>query len=207
MRRTKSSTRWLKEHFSDPYVAKAKKEGYRSRAIYKLIELQEKHTIFVPGQTVVDLGAAPGSWSQYIAKIVGRKGLVIALDLLSFDPINNVTNLQGDFTEEDTYQELLALLNDKLVNCIVSDMLSNATGIKKVDQLKSIYLVECVVEFANKILVQDGSVLIKVLQGPGFEEIVKDLKTHFTSVATKKPKASRARSKEVYLFAKGFKGR
>ncbi len=205
MVRTKSSKRWLKEHFSDPFVVKAQKDGYRSRAVYKLIELQNRYKIIKKNSTIVELGSAPGSWSQYIAEILDGEGKIVAVDLLDFDEIPGVDFIKGDFTSEDVYKSLMDLFPCSSVDCIVSDMLPNSTGIKKVDQLKSIQLVEEVIDFALKTLKCNGNLLVKVLQGPGFEEMVRNLRKIFCKVSSQKPMASRARSIEVYLLAIGFK--
>ena len=205
MFRNKSSRRWLKEHFTDPYVIKAQKEGYRSRAVYKLIELQNKYKIIKNNSIVIDLGAAPGSWSQYIQKILNSHGKLIAVDLLKMEVIEGVDYIQGDFTSEEVYEKLTNYLPHGGANCIVSDMLPNATGIKQVDQLRSIQLVEEIVEFALSSLKAEGNLLVKVLQGPGFEEIVSRLRRYFVKVSVQKPKASRERSIEMYLLAIGFK--
>lgn len=201
MQRSKSSKRWLKEHFSDPFVQKARKEGYRSRAVYKLLEIQEKHRIVNNGDIVVELGAAPGSWTEVVAKIVGKQGKIFALDLLDFHPVDNTEIIQGDFNDDKIYHLLLEKVKGSEVSCILSDMLPNATGIKKVDQFKSVAMAEDVIEFAHRVLGDGGNLLLKVLQGPGFEDLVRILRSNFAKVAIKKPKASRDRSQEVYLLA------
>lgn len=203
---SKSSDRWLKEHFSDPYVKQAQQEGYRSRAVYKLIEIDDRDRLLRPGITVVDLGAAPGGWSQIASKRVGKNGTVIALDLLPIEPIPNVHILQGDFTEPDVLQQVLALLPDK-VDVILSDMAPNMSGHDSVDVPRAMYLVELAFDFALTHLRTDGSLLMKIFQGEGFQEFYAILKRHFKMTAIRKPKASRGRSREIYVLAKGFKGR
>lgn len=206
MARSKTSNQWLKEHFSDPYVIQAKKQGYRSRAVYKLIELQESNQLFTRGDTVLDIGAAPGSWSQYVAKEVGHSGRVLSLDLLEFDNIPGVDSLVGDFTDEHIYTKLIQMLDGKYADCVLSDMLPNSTGIKLVDQLKAESLLEATIDFSLQVLKKDsGKLVAKALQGPGFADIVRKLREKFTKVKIKKPKASRARSQEVYLLALGYR--
>lgn len=202
MPRSKSSQRWLKEHFSDPYVQKAQREGYRSRATYKLLEIQQRTPIFKKGMTVVDLGAAPGGWSQVIAQWVGEQGLVIALDKLEMAPLDNVTFIQGDFIEEDTLNELLRVLDGKKVNVVVSDMAPNTSGTKSVDQPRMIYLAELALDFALQHLTPSGTFLVKVFQGEGFEAFLKMVRANFKQVLIRKPKASRGRSSEVYLVGR-----
>ena len=207
MARSKSSADWLKEHFNDEYVQLSQKEGYRSRAVYKLIELQDKYNIINPGDTVVELGAAPGSWTQYIAKLVGKKGQVIALDLLQMNPIPGVTLIQGDFMDDMVYQELLEQEGSNGINCILSDMRENTTGVEKVDQLKAMHLSECIVDFAMTSLSNGGRLLFKAFQGPGFDNLLSDLKKNFSKVSVRKPDASRSRSKELFILAVGYSGK
>lgn len=205
MAKTKSSKRWLKEHFSDPYVEKAKLEGYRSRAAYKLLEIHEKHTLFLPGMTVVDLGAAPGGWSQVAKALVGAKGRVFALDRLTLHPIPGVTFLQGDFTELTVLDGLMKILEGQRVDIVLSDMAPNMTGISSVDQLQSTYLVELALDFACQTLVKGGILLCKLFHGKGFDDFVMTLRKRFLEVKMCKPAASRRRSSEVYALARGFK--
>ena len=206
MSRSKTSKRWLREHFDDVYVKKAQQDGYRSRAAYKLLELQEKDRLIKPGMTVLDLGAAPGGWSQVAAKLVGHKGMVIASDILSIDPIAGVEFLQGDFQEEEVYQKLLEIIGDRPVDLVISDMAPNMSGVDAVDQPRAMYLAELALEMATQVLKQDGVFVVKVFQGAGFQEYRKALQGRFTSLTTRKPEASRPRSKEIYLLAKGFRG-
>lgn len=205
MARTKSSSRWLKEHFDDPYVKRAQKEGYRSRAVYKLQELQERYKLITPGMFVVDLGAAPGGWSQYAVKVLGEKGRVVAMDILPMDPIAGVTMLQGDFREQEVLDQLLALLDGEKVDLILSDMAPNMSGTDIIDQPRAMYLAELGLEFARQVLRPEGDLLMKVFQGSGTEEFFKELKRAFTKISFRKPKASRARSAEVYVLARGYK--
>lgn len=199
---SKSSRRWLNEHFSDTYVKQAQQEGYRSRAVYKLLELQERDKIFKPGMTIVDLGAAPGGWSQIVTKLVGSKGRVIAMDILPMEPIAGVEFIQGDFSEEAVLDQLLACLGDSKVNWVISDIAPNMSGIDSVDQPKSIFLAELALDFATRVLDEKGGFVVKVFQGEGFDEFLKMVRGYFKKVAIRKPKASRGRSREVYIVAK-----
>lgn len=202
MAKSKSSKNWLDEHFSDSYVKQSKVDGYRGRAAYKLIELNDKYRLFSKGQSVVDLGAAPGGWSQVLTRILGDNGKIFALDILDIDPIAGVDFIQGDFTEDQPYQDLLALTEGKPINWVISDMAPNMSGNKTTDQAKSLYLVELAVDFADQVLEKNGSFLAKVFQGNGFDNLVNDLKKKYKSVVIKKPNSSRARSSEVYVVAK-----
>ena len=205
MVQSKSSKRWLQEHFSDPYVQKAQKEGYRSRAAYKLLEIQEKDPLIRPGMVVIDLGAAPGSWSQLIARWVGHRGRVLALDILPMDPLPDVEFLQGDFQDEQILLALLQKLGDAQVDWVVSDMAPNMSGVDAVDQPRSMYLAELALDFAKQVLKPDGAFLVKVFQGTDSETFIRHVRQHFKQVQIRKPKASRSRSREVYLVARGFK--
>jgi len=204
-KRSSSSRQWLKEHFSDVYVKQAQKSGYRSRAVYKLQEIHERDCLFKPGMIVIDLGAAPGGWSQLISKLVGKKGRVIALDILPMDPIPNVEFILGDFSEDSLQQQLLTTLGESRPDWVISDIAPNLSGIDAVDQSKSMYLAEIVLEFSLRILPKDGGFLIKVFQGDGFEDFLKAVRSHFKKVLIRKPKASRGRSREIYLVAQGRK--
>ncbi|HLA75471.1 MAG TPA: 23S rRNA (uridine(2552)-2'-O)-methyltransferase RlmE [Gammaproteobacteria bacterium] len=204
MSRTKSSSRWLKEHFDDPYVKRAQQEGYRARAVYKLLEINDQDHILRPGMSVVDLGAAPGGWSQVAARIVGEKGRVIALDILPMEPINRVEVLQGDFTEQAVLDSLLNTLAGAKVDLVMSDMAPNISGMRSVDQPRAMYLAELALDLARKVLAPGGDLLIKVFQGGGFDELYKELRLSFKQVIVRKPKASRPRTREVYLLARGF---
>lgn len=205
MARSKSSSRWLKEHFDDEYVRRAQQEGYRSRAIFKLIEIQQKDHILKPGMTVIDLGAAPGGWSEYALKMVGRSGRVVALDILPMDPIEGVHIIQGDFREDAPYAELLEIIGENGADLVMSDMAPNISGMQAVDIPRSYHLAELALELANGVLKPGGSLLVKLFQGEGFDAYNRSLKQGFTRVVMRKPKASRARSRELYALATGFK--
>ena len=195
----------MQEHFQDEYVKKAQALGYRSRAVFKLIEIQEKDKIIRPGMNIVDLGAAPGGWSEYARKLIGKNDKVIALDLLEIEPIPGVEFIQGDFREDEVLEKLYKVLDGQPVHLLLSDMAPNISGNKEMDQPRSIYLGELALDAANSILVKGGTFLIKMFQGAGFDEYMNQVKQQFNSVVIRKPKASRARSNEVYILAKGFK--
>ncbi|MBQ0711527.1 MAG: 23S rRNA (uridine(2552)-2'-O)-methyltransferase RlmE [Porticoccus sp.] len=205
MGRSKSSQRWLQEHNSDQYVKRSQLEGYRSRASYKLIELDNKDRLFKPCMTVVDLGAAPGGWSQVAAKLVGTKGRVVASDILPMDSIADVDFVQGDFTEESVLSEILDVLGGDLADLVISDMAPNMSGMRAVDQPKAMYLVELALDLACQILKPGGDFVAKVFHGEGFDELLQQVRGKFERVVTRKPDASRSRSREVYLVAKGLK--
>ncbi len=205
MARSRSSHRWLKEHFDDEFVRRAQAEGWRSRAVYKLQEINERDRLLKPGTTLVDLGAAPGGWSQYAARLLGERGRVLALDILPMDVLAGVDFIQGDFREETVFAQLLATLAGTPVDLVISDMAPNTSGLKAVDQPKQMYLVELALDFARQTLRPGGDFLVKVFQGEGFDALLKDLRADFGSVATRKPKASRARSAELYLLARNFR--
>jgi len=201
MARSKSSGRWLREHFDDEYVQRAQREGWRSRAVYKLEELDQKYRLLKPGMTVVDLGAAPGGWSQYAAKLLGAKGQIFALDILPMEPLPGVTFIEGDFRDEAVLGQLKALLGDRPIDLVMSDMAPNISGVGVVDQARTMYLVELAVEFARDMLRPGGTFVSKVFQGEGFDALVLSLRKDFAKVSVRKPKASRPRSREVYLVA------
>lgn len=201
-----SSKRWLKEHFDDSYVQRAQKEGYRSRACYKLLEIQEKDRLVKPGMTVVDLGSAPGGWSQVAANLVGHNGRVIASDILPMDSLAGVDFVLGDFTEESVLHEILALIGDSPVDLVISDMAPNMSGMPAVDQPRSMYLVELALDLARQVLKPGGAFLAKVFQGEGFDPLLQEMRTNFLTVQSRKPAASRSRSREVYQLCKGFRG-
>lgn len=205
VKKSDSSRRWLKEHFDDPYVKMAQQAGYRSRAVYKLIEIQERDRLFKPGMTVVDLGAAPGGWSQVLVKWVHPKGKVIAMDLLAMEPIEGVTFIQGDFTENDAPERLLGMLEGGRVDWVLSDMAPNMSGYDSVDIPRSIYLSELALDFALQVLTPTGGLLMKVFQGEGFDAFLMTIRKTFQKVAIRKPKASRERSREVYILASTLK--
>ena len=204
-KRTASSTRWLKEHFEDLYVQKAQKLGLRSRAVFKIEEIQQRDRLIRSGMTVVDLGAAPGGWSQYAVEQVGDKGRVIACDLLPMDPIAGVDFLQGDFRDEAVLAALLERVGDGKVDVVMSDMAPNMSGTLAVDQPRSMYLVELALDMCRQVLAADGSFVVKVFQGVGSEEYLKAVRGMFKTVRVRKPDSSRARSREVYIVATGFK--
>ncbi|MFK0570054.1 23S rRNA (uridine(2552)-2'-O)-methyltransferase RlmE [Endozoicomonas sp.] len=206
MARSKSSGRWLKEHFDDHYVKQSQKDGWRSRASYKLLEIQEKDKILRPGSKVVDLGAAPGGWSQVAVQLVGDKGRIVASDILPMDGIAGVDFVQGDFTEELVLEQILATIGADKVDLVISDMAPNMSGALSVDQPNAMYLVELALELSRQVLREGGVLLAKVFQGEGFDACLKDIKTSFGKVQTRKPAASRTRSREVYLLASGFRG-
>jgi 23S rRNA (uridine2552-2'-O)-methyltransferase len=206
MKRSKSSRRWLDRHFKDEFVQKSQKEGFRSRAVYKLQEIQERDRLIKPGQLVVDLGAAPGGWSQYAMQLVGSKGRVVAMDILPMDPIDEVSFIQGDFREEAVLAQLQELLEGSKVDLVISDMAPNVTGMAVVDQPRSMYLCELALDFARDCLKPGGGMAVKVFQGEGFDQYMRELREVFNKVVTRKPKASRPKSREVYLVATGFKG-
>jgi 23S rRNA (uridine2552-2'-O)-methyltransferase len=202
--RSKSSGRWLQEHFDDEYVKKAQKDGYRSRAVYKLLEIDEKDQLLKPGMTVVDLGAAPGSWSELAAQRVGEKGRVIALDILPMDSLPGVKFIQGDFREEGPYNALLEALGDSQVDLVMSDMAPNISGMKAVDQPRAMYLAELALELARKVLKPGGDLLVKAFNGEGIDAFKQELRKDFKLLIVRKPKASRPRSPEIYLLARGY---
>lgn len=204
MKRTKSSKRWLQEHFDDVYVKKAQVEGYRSRAVYKLKEVDEKESLLKPGMTVVDLGAAPGGWTQYVSERLQSRGRIVALDILPMDALPDVDFVLGDFREDEVLQKLIDLIPEHSVDLILSDMAPNMSGTTAIDIPRAMYLVELAFDFAEKMLKPGGSMLIKIFHGAGFDELVKQARSSFEKVVIRKPSASRARSKETYLLAKGY---
>lgn len=205
MARSKSSGRWLNEHFNDPYVKKSQQEGYRSRASYKLLEIQKKDQLIKPGMILLDLGAAPGGWSQVAVELVGKKGCVIASDILPMEPLEGVEFIQGDFSEDEAYQQILALLSGRSLDLVISDMAPNMSGIRAVDQPAAMYLVELAMDLAEKILTPGGNFVTKIFQGEGFDELLREARNRFDSAVIRKPDASRARSREIYLVAKGLR--
>lgn len=205
MARSKSSQRWLKEHFDDPYVKMAQKDGYRSRASYKLLEIQDKDKILRPGMTVVDLGSAPGGWSQVTSRIIGDKGTLIASDILPMDSIADVTFIQGDFTEDKVFEQILTAINNNPVHLVISDMAPNMSGIRTADQAGAMYLCELALDLASRVLRPGGDFLIKIFQGDGFDVYLKEVRSRFEKVQIRKPLSSRDRSREQYLLARGFK--
>jgi 23S rRNA (uridine2552-2'-O)-methyltransferase len=205
MGRSKSSSRWMAEHFEDEYVKMAQAQGYRSRAVFKLKEIQEKDQLIKPGMNIVDLGAAPGGWSQFARQLLGKKNKLIALDILPMDALEGVDFIQGDFREESVMEQLFIALEGLPVDLVMSDMAPNISGNKGVDQPRAIYLGELALDTAKTVLTKNGSFLVKLFHGEGFEAIHSEIQRSFTKVAIRKPKASRPRSNEVYILAKGFK--
>ncbi len=204
MARSKTSSQWLQEHFSDIYVQKAQQLGYRSRAAFKLLEIQKKDRIIKPGMFVVDLGAAPGGWSQVARQFVGKKGKIVALDILEMDSLAQVEFVHGDFTDQRTLDKLLVCLNNQSPDLVISDMAPNISGVKVVDNAKALHLVELAVDLADEVLKPGGNLLLKVFQGQGFDAFYKQLRTKYKNIITRKPDSSRARSAEIYLLAKGL---
>jgi 23S rRNA (uridine2552-2'-O)-methyltransferase len=202
-KRSKSSARWLAEHANDEFVKRAQKEGWRSRAVFKLAQIQASERLLRPGMRCVDLGAAPGGWSQYAARIVGP-GRIVATDILAMDPIPGVDFVQGDFREEAVLERVLQCLGADKVDLVLSDMAPNMAGIDAVDQPRSMHLAELALEFADRVLAPGGDLLVKLFQGAGFDQIIKDTRSRYGRVMTKKPKASRSRSSEIYLLARQF---
>ncbi|MBS1228702.1 MAG: ribosomal methyltransferase RrmJ/FtsJ [Proteobacteria bacterium] len=205
MKRTRTSNAWLREHVNDPYVQRAKAEGYRSRASFKLMEIDDRDHLIRSGEAVVDLGATPGGWSQVAAKRMQGKGRVIALDLLEMDPLHGVEFIQGDFREDEVLAELEKALAGQKVGLVLSDMAPNMSGILLSDQARVMHLAELGLEFSRNWLKPDGAFLVKVFQGYGFEDFVREMRLVFTTVSSRKPDASRDRSAEVYLLGKGLK--
>ena len=194
----------MNEHFDDEYVRRAQQEGYRSRAIYKLMEIQQKDRILKPGMTVIDLGAAPGGWSEYAVGELGGKGRMIALDILPIEPVPGVEFIQGDFREDAVLEQLLELIGDSRADLVISDMAPNISGMEVVDIPRSYYLADLALDLARKVLKPGGGLLVKLFQGEGFDEYQKELKHSFKRVVMRKPKASRARSREIYALAIGY---
>ncbi|MEX2132301.1 MAG: 23S rRNA (uridine(2552)-2'-O)-methyltransferase RlmE [Pseudohongiellaceae bacterium] len=204
MSKSKSSKNWLKEHFGDNYVKRSQQLGYRSRASFKLLEIDQKDHLLRPGMTVLDLGAAPGGWSQVASGKVGSAGRVIASDILAIDPIPGVDFLQGDFTEAEVPDRIRVLIGDSKVDLVLSDMAPNISGVKAIDQPQVMYLAELALELARTQLKEGGGLLVKVFHGEGLDVFQGELKSCFRSVRVRKPDASRARSSEIYLLATGF---
>ena len=206
MSRSKSSGRWLQRHVSDAFVKRAQKEGYRSRAAFKLEELDQADRLLRAGMTVVDLGAAPGGWAQYAARRLAGRGRIVALDILPMEPIPGVEFILGDFTESAVLDSLKAHLTGAPVDLVISDLAPNISGVAASDQAKTIYLAELALEFAAETLKPGGNLLLKTFQGEGYSELHRMMKSRFDKLLTRKPKASRAESREIYLLGKGFRG-
>jgi 23S rRNA (uridine2552-2'-O)-methyltransferase len=203
-KRTKSSARWLAEHANDEFVKRAQKEGWRSRAVFKLAQIQDTERLLRPGIRCVDLGAAPGGWSQYAARIIGGASRIVATDILPMDAIPGVDFVQGDFREAAVLEEVLRCVGADKVDLVLSDMAPNMAGIDAIDQPRSMYLAELALEFADRVLAPGGDLLVKLFQGAGFEQFIRDARARYGRVVTKKPKASRTRSPEIYLLARQF---
>ncbi|SDS04074.1 23S rRNA (uridine(2552)-2'-O)-methyltransferase RlmE [Pseudomonas oryzae] len=206
MKRSKSSSRWLNEHVNDPYVKQAQKDGYRSRAAYKLLELNEKDKLIRPGMLLMDLGSAPGGWSQVAGRLVGDQGRVLASDILPMDSLENVDFIQGDFSDDKVFQQILDKLDGRQPDLIISDMAPNISGVAAADQASSMYLAELVLDMVRQVLKPNGNFAIKIFQGEGSDDYLRDVRSSFEKVVVRKPDASRSRSREVYFVAKGFKG-
>jgi 23S rRNA (uridine2552-2'-O)-methyltransferase len=203
MAKSKSSKRWLSEHFDDEYVKMAQQKGLRSRSAFKLLELQEKYQLVKSGMIVVDLGAAPGGWCQVVQPIVGDSGRVLALDILDIEPVHGVEIIQGDFTEDEPLQALEAVIGNRAVDLVLSDLAPNMSGVATIDQAKAMYLAELALEFTKTHLKPGGDYVVKLFQGTDFDGYVREVRSVFSKVQVRKPKASRPRSREVYLLARG----
>ena len=206
MKKSKSAARWLKDHENDEFVKRARREGYRSRAAYKLLEIQKKHRLLKPGKTVVDLGAAPGGWMQVAAAAVGGSGFVVGLDRLDIEPLPGCTFLQGDFTEDAVLTQLVNLLEGRPVDLVISDMAPNLSGVRDIDQPQAMYLAELAAAFAGKVLEPGGALLVKCFEGEGIDDIRHVIRNNFKRLHNIKPGASRGRSREIYLLGRGFFG-
>jgi len=204
--RSKSSGNWLREHFDDEYVKQSQKDGYRSRAVYKLKEIDEKDRLLKPDSIVIDLGAAPGSWCEYLVRRLKGKGRIIALDILPMDPMEGVEIITGDFLEAEVFDELLNTLGSDRPDLVICDMAPNMSGQQAVDIPRAMYMAELALDLSQQVLKPGGGLLVKLFQGEGFDEYIKQMRMHFSRVVMRKPKASRPRSKEVYGLATGFKG-
>lgn len=206
MARSKTSARWLKEHFDDHYVKLAKQQGWRSRASFKLIEIDDKYRLLKPGARVIDLGSAPGGWSQVASKRMGSGGKIVAVDLLEMDAFADVEFIQGDFTEQAIFDQIMASLDGQKVDLVLSDMAPNISGMAAIDQPRAMYLIELALDLAEQVLKPNGSLLVKAFHGEGFDEWLAMCKQRFSRVQSIKPKASRPRSREIYQLAQGFRG-
>ncbi|WP_422422674.1 23S rRNA (uridine(2552)-2'-O)-methyltransferase RlmE [Pseudomonas sp. GZD-222] len=206
MARSKTSLGWLKEHFNDPYVKKAQKDGYRSRASYKLLEIQEKYRLIRPGMSVIDLGAAPGGWSQVTSRLIGGQGRLIASDILEMDSIPDVTFIRGDFTQDEVLAQILEAVGNSHVDLVISDMAPNMSGTPAVDMPKAMFLCELALDLAARVLKPGGDFVIKIFQGEGFDVYLKDARKKFDKIIMLKPDSSRGRSREQYMLARGYRG-
>lgn len=206
MARSKSSNRWLDEHFNDRFVQQAQKDGLRSRAAYKLEEINKKDRLIKPGQRIIDLGAAPGGWSQWLSQYLAGKAFILATDILPMDALPDVEFIQGDFREDDVFEKILASIGDQGADLVLSDMAPNMSGMDAIDQPKAMYLAELALDLSCRVLGKGGGFVVKVFQGTGFDAYLADCRARFTTVRIRKPEASRDRSREVYIVATGFKG-
>lgn len=206
MSRSKSSGNWLREHFDDEFVKLSQKDGYRSRAVYKLKEIDDKDKLIKPDSVVIDLGAAPGSWSQYVARKLKGKGRILALDILPMEPLDDVEFIQGDFLEENVLNQLLEQLGDDHPDLVISDMAPNMSGMQVVDIPRAMYMADLALDLSQQVLKPGGGLLVKLFQGEGFDDYLNLLKQHFSRLVMRKPKASRNRSREIYALATGFRG-
>ena len=206
MARSKSSGSWLKEHFEDEFVKRSQKEGYRSRAVYKLQEIDEKDHLLKAGMTVIDLGAAPGSWCEYLVRKLKGKGRIIALDILPMEPMDGVEIIEGDFLEDEVFEQLLSTLGDSQPDLVISDMAPNMSGQQAIDIPRAMYMSELALDLSVQVLKPGGGLLVKLFQGEGFDDYIKTVKQQFNRVVMRKPRASRDRSREIYMLATGFKG-
>ena len=206
MARSKSSGSWLKEHFDDEFVKRSQKEGYRSRAVYKLQEIDEKDHLLKAGMTVIDLGAAPGSWCEYLVRKLKGKGRIIALDILPMEPMEGVEIIEGDFLEDEVFEQLLSTLGDSQPDLVISDMAPNMSGQQAIDIPRAMYMSELALDLSVQVLKPGGGLLVKLFQGEGFDDYIKTVKQQFNRVVMRKPRASRDRSREIYMLATGFKG-
>ena len=206
MAKNKTSRQWVHDHINDPYVKQAQAQGFRSRAAFKLMQIDDKDRLLAPGKVVVDLGSTPGGWSQVSSKKVGAAGRVVAIDLLPMEPVHGVHFILGDFREDEALAELVESLDGRRVDLVLSDMAPNLSGIAVTDQARSIHLLELALEFAREHLKSGGDMLVKVFQGSGFDELRREMEQLFTSVAVRKPDSSRDRSAEVYLLCRGRRG-
>ena len=207
MARSKTSLGWLKRHVNDPYVKQAQKDGYRSRASYKLLEIQEKDKLIRPGMSVIDLGAAPGGWSQVTSRLIGGQGRLIASDILEMDSIPDVTFVHGDFTQDEVLAQILEAVGNSQVDLVISDMAPNMSGLPAVDMPRAMFLCELALDLSTRVLKPGGDFLIKIFQGEGFDEFHKSVRQQFEKVQMRKPTSSRDRSREQYLLGRGFRGR
>ncbi len=205
MAKGSSKNNWLTRQQKDPYVKRAQESHYRSRAVYKLIEIDERDHLFKQGQVVIDLGAAPGSWSQYVSEKIGHEGRLLAVDILPMDPINNTLFIEGDFTEQSVYEECLQAMNNAKADLVISDMAPNLSGIRVADQVRSLHLAELSFDLAKRVLKKGGHMLVKVFEGEGTDVYLNELKEYFGKIIVRKPKASRDNSREFYVLAKTFR--